>query len=84
MELPDPGALNARENLFSKDFFGLKIRKETLARYDEFFLWLEKYGRGTISFNKFQNAFGDTYWFHLLFVQIPPPGGSDKSRGYEV
>jgi hypothetical protein len=84
MELPDPGAINARENLLKKEFSGLKIRKETLARYDEFFVWLEKYGRGTVSFSKLQDAFGDTYWFHFLFTQVPPPEGAHKSSGYDV
>jgi hypothetical protein len=53
-------------------FGGLKISEKTIDRYDDFLNALGKHQMGMFSFQNMQNRFGDTYWFHVLFVTLKP------------
>jgi hypothetical protein len=73
-----------RELLLTREFGGLKIRRETIMRADNFFYNHDLFQNGQISFSDFQKSFGDTYWFHVLFVQVPPPDGGSNISGYAI
>jgi len=76
--------IDPREYLLTQKFGGLRIRQETIARIDNFFHWMNRFQNGQITFREFEDAFGDTYWFHVLFIQTPPPEGVDQSFSYAV
>jgi hypothetical protein len=82
---PEGLGMDPRYYLATQEFFGgLRIRRETIARADNFFHWLEKYQAGQVTFSEFEDAFGDTYWFHLLFIQVPPPEAPGQTSGYAI
>jgi hypothetical protein len=61
-----------REKILDMEFGGLKIRKETIDRCDEFFKQLDRYHLGMTSWTRIRDRFGDTYWFHFLFTTLKP------------
>lgn len=61
-----------KDEILNSDFSGLKIREETIRRCDDFFTYLDKYNMGLITSKTIQERFGDTYWYHFLFVELKP------------
>jgi hypothetical protein len=78
------GISDPRIHLATHGFGGMHVRQETLARADQFFAMLELFEARRLSFAELEHAFGDTYWFHVLFIQVPPPEGAGQPSGYAV
>ncbi len=58
-----------REKISNMTFAGMKIRPKTIDRCDEFFKELDKYNMGLFPSKRIAERFGDTYWYHFLFVK---------------
>jgi hypothetical protein len=61
-----------KADILNMKFAGLTIREETINRYDQFLKALGQYSQRQLSFSAMQERFGDTYWFHLFFIQLKP------------
>jgi len=70
---PERG-IEPRRYLTTQRFSGLPVRMETIVSADDFFDWVNRFNTGQLFFSELQHRFGDTYWFHVLFMEVPPPG----------
>jgi len=70
---PERG-IEARGYLRTQTFGGLPIRLETIVHADDFFDWVDRLNAREILFSELRHRFGDTYWFHVLFMEVPVPG----------
>ncbi len=61
-----------RSELSNMEFGGLKISEKNLDRYDRFLIDLNKFQIGQVSREKLEERYGDTYWFHVLFIELKP------------
>lgn len=69
-----------KDSVLSMDFSGLKIREQTVNRCDQFFEKKNRYALGMLKYKHLEKEFQNTYWFHLLYNEVPINGDPDTKR----